>query len=239
MSQLLRSARIVVLIGLPYQIHTLIEAEFRERVRLHVIRMGRDGGYRLEPPPEVAAQRLEQLAGEAPVYDQLALILLPYAQIPAQVLAKVTEFKKSGAIISEPKPNDAPWPSRPKRMDKIFLDQLCVAVRTEVARYVPPEEPPADDERQVMLHLLKGLVTNKKMGRNNHSSEDDFWKSRGQNLPSGKQKRIERYLLREKLIARKKNASMGGTGWVYWINDVAKVRSLFPELEPWFQNGAA
>jgi hypothetical protein len=36
------------------------------------------------------------------------------------------------------------------------------------------------------------------------------------------------------LIARQKNCSMGGTGWVYWIDNVALVRECYPALEPYF-----
>lgn len=86
-----------------------------------------------------------------------------------------------------------------------------------------------------MCELLRGLITHSKMGENNHSHEDDFWKSRGQGMTPKAKHALVMKMKTLRLIRRKKNKSIGGTGCVYWIDDVAEVRRLFPELEVLFR----
>ena len=87
--------------------------------------------------------------------------------------------------------------------------------------------------QQRLFELLRGLVTHAKLGPNNHSSEDDLWKSRGQELAPGDRKRIIKNLLKEGILNRKRNDSLGGKGWVYWVGDVPKAYAVYPELDPW------
>lgn len=35
------------------------------------------------------------------------------------------------------------------------------------------------------------------------------------------------------ILGRKKNKSVGGTGWVYWIADVSAACAAYPELTKW------
>jgi len=177
-----------VLVGLPKQIRAQLESEFRERVTLRAILMKRDGGYMLEPPGKVAVAQIEQYADEASSYEEVAVIVVPYANPPMEVLNSVRLLGSLGAQVSEPQPNTPPWPARPKTMDDKFLAILRVALSAEIARFAPPPPVLPADDRDIVLNILRGLVTHSKMGPNNHSHEDDLWKGKGQNLGPGERK---------------------------------------------------
>jgi len=105
------------------------------------------------------------------------------------------------------------------------LDAVIKAIDTAF-----PEPKAEDPDEEIAFELLRGLASHSKMGPNNHSHEDDLWKSRGKKLGPAGRRRIIAGLLTSKILGRKKNDSAGGKGWVYWIDDVAKAKEIYPGL---------
>ncbi len=231
---------VAIVVGIPHSLRPVIESRFRGRVLIRLILLGQDGGFKLEPKPPIAAAQLESYSDEAlnliGTYDRLLVVLLPYtsAPLPSEVHQMAETLIELGATIVRPQPGISDWPSRSPRMDTKFLTSLSAAICECIAESFP--KPIVDSEDiTIAFDLLRGLVTHSKMGRNNHSHEDDMWKARGGAMGAGEKDRIVQWLLREQILGRKKNNSAGGTGWVYWINDVSKARILCPGLDPYFK----
>lgn len=229
---------VAVVVGLPLTLRAPLERDIDDRAKLCVIPMKQDGGLMLQPPPAVAARMLEDFAIAAEDHDQsypkLILVLLPYARIPADVTETAEVLRSMGATLLKPSPGADGWPSRPPRLDQKFQLELKNAIANELLARLPQPAALSDGEEEVAEELVRGLASHAKMGENNHSSEDDLWKSRGQDLGPGERKRIVAALLSENILGRKKNKSKGGTGWVYWIADVGKARGRFPTLAAYF-----
>lgn len=227
-------ACVAVVIGLPAGIRGLLEARFKGHVVVRTILLRQAGGFGLEPPPHVAASLLEKFADEASDYTRVLVIVLPYSSLPDHVAKSATLLGDLGATVLYPRPASEGWPARPPRLDKDFQDALLRAVERCIdARF--PEPKSKDSDAEIAFQLLRGLASHSKMGPNNHSGEDDLWKSRGKDLGPGERRRIVGRLLDEGLLGRKKNDSAGGKGWVYWIGDVAKARKQFPGLAAYFE----
>lgn len=224
---------VAAVVGLPGGIRARLERRFAGAVAIRTILLRQDGGFRLQPPPNVAAGLLEQFADEASSgegsYGGLLIVVLPYAHVPNEVIKTVEAMVGLGAAVVRPSPGSAPWPSRSPRLDQEFQGQLLGALIEVIGQALPAsDEANLDDE--VAFELLRGLAAHSKMGPNNHSHEDDLWKSRGKDLGPGGKERVLGALLASGLVGRKKNDSAGGKGWVYWIGDVAKARERFPAL---------
>lgn|GEM_PF-2069283 len=219
----------IVIVGLPQSLRPLIEREFKGRAIIRCILMRRDGGFRLELPPARARGLIDDVTDGMNSFDQLLIVELPYARVPPEVCATTHAAEGLGGKVMRPKPGAGGWPSRPTRLDKDFQDELLRAICSAVAAWLPEESTP-DCETEVCFEVLRGLVTHSKMGPNNHSHEDDLLRSRGLDLGPGGRRRVVDRLLAEGLIARKKNNSAGGTGWVYWVADVHRACELFPQL---------
>jgi hypothetical protein len=225
---------LLVIVGLLAVVRPLVEKALGERATLKSILMKKDGGAVLEPPPKVAASTLERYVEELSTYANVTIVLLPYAKIPQEVRDSAKALEELGARVLRPTPNSAPWPARPPKFDQTFQQQLAKAIITIAEVAIPGERTLSSAEEDVAYELIRGLVSHRKMGENNHSSEDDLWKSRGNNLEPGARDRIEKSLLVAGILGRKKNKSIGGTGWVYWVADVPAARTRFPALEPYF-----
>lgn len=232
------SSRVAAVVGIPAGIRARLEQRFTGSVAVRSILLKQDGGFRLQPPPNIAARLLEQFADEASSgagsYAGLQVVLLPYAQVPKEVVQTVEAIEALGATVLRPRPGTAPWPSRPPRLDQRFQDQLLDALDQAIRQPSGPDEEASLDDT-VAFEVLRGLASHSKMGPNNHSGEDDLWKTRGSSLGPGGKERVLKRLLASGLIDRKKNDSAGGKGWVYWIADVPKARKLFPALAPYFR----
>jgi hypothetical protein len=224
---------IALVIGLPAGLRARLEQQFRDRVMIQSIFLKQDGGFQLQPPPGVAIRLIEQVADKASSqgrsYEHLLVVVLPYASIPEKVLETVSALASLGASILVPKPGNQPWPSRSPRLDQKFQTELLGAL-LQVIDQAFPEPKDADNFDEVAFELLRGLASHSKMGPNNHSHEDDLWKSRGRNLRPGGKERILKSLLAAGLLGRKQNDSAGGKGWVYWIADVNQAKNRYPAL---------
>ena len=230
----------VIVVGVPQSLRPVIESRFRGRVLIRLIPLGQDGGFRLGPKPHATVALLETYSDEAlnltGSYNRLSVILLPYTSrpLPDEVLRMALILEEVGANILRPQSGILPWPSRSPRMDTEFLSDLGAAICQSI-EHAFPSPAVSDEDTEIACELLRGLVSHNKMGRNNHSHEDDMWKARGKELGPGDRDKIVQWLLRVEILARKKNNSAGGTGWVYWIGNVANARALCPNLEPYFK----
>jgi hypothetical protein len=173
---------------------------------------------------------------DVPVFERALILVLPYTTppTPTEVVDAIDLVVSLGAKVYRAQSGSPPWPARPPQMDNKFQNELATAIAALIDS-IFPEEALSDEHREVCSELLRGLASHTKMGENNHSHEDDLWKTRGQGLGSSERKMIVERLLKAGILGRKKNNSMGGTGWVYWISDVQIVRRDYPELEPYFQ----
>ena len=223
----------VVIVGLPPGLRSRIEAQFKGDLLIRSILLRRDGGFRLEPPPHVAAGLVERFADEAFDYGSVLAIALPYATVPESVELSLSVLAELGAKVLHPCPGQEGWPTRSPRLDSTFQEELRGALTQSIEASFPA--PEAVDTEDIAFELLRGLASHSKMGPNNHSGEDDLWKARGNALGPGGRHRILRTLLAEGILGRKKNDSAGGKGWVYWIADIAKARQMYPKLEPYLR----
>ncbi len=230
---------VAIFVGIPHPLRPLVERHVGRRILVRVIPMKRDGGFKLESPPPHAATLLEVYADTQASYSDVLVVLLPYAQIPKEVTDSADILEQLGARVIRPTPGSAnahgpcKWPPRAPRLDKEFQDSLFDAIRNILdSEY--PEEAEVDGDIDIACDMIRGLAVHSKMGPNNHSHEDDLWKGCGQNLPPGEKSRIVKWLTGEGILDCKKNKSMGGTGWVYWIADVEKAKTMFPGLIPYF-----
>jgi hypothetical protein len=228
--------RVAILVGLPASIRAQLEQRFKGRLFLRIVPMRRDGGYKLELPPRQASHLIENFADQSVQgdggYDRLVVVLLPYANLPTEVEESARVLEDLGAEVLRPAPGTGPWPKRSPKMDQDFQGKLRDAIATTLEARLP--RSPQGWEDGVIEDLLRALVTHSKMGPNNHSHEDDLWKSCEEGIASGEKRRIEKKLMAEGILDRKQNDSQGGRGWVYWISNVTEVRVRYPGLEPYF-----
>lgn len=223
-----------IVVGIPESIRAPLERRLKGVVDVRVVTMKKDGGYQLALPPRQAADLIETFAQWIPTFSTAQLLLLPYAKLPSEVLSTAGLLEELGMTVVRPKANSDSWPASPVRMDKTFQDLLLDTICNCIERNFPAAQGEEQDEMVIACEIIRGLVTHSKLGPNNHSHEDDMWKSRGNSLGPGGRDRITDWLLSRGILARKKNASAGGTGWVYWIADAPKAQKLFPTLAAYF-----
>ncbi|HEY2345719.1 MAG TPA: hypothetical protein VGH80_07535 [Xanthomonadaceae bacterium] len=227
--------RVAILVGLPSTVLQRLQSRFKETVRISSIALARDGGLELEPLPVIAGHMVEQFADTASGYEHVLVVTLPYHSRVNAVDETVSLVQEMGAHASTMPPGDAKWPrlEKGRGMDNDFQRQLIECVSGCIDRCFPPERADDAELEAIKFEILRGLATHRKMGPNNHSHEDDLWKSRAQGLGPRDRDAIVRALMTAGLLGRKKNKSVGGTGWVYWIADVAAACAAYPELTKW------
>lgn len=230
---------VAVLVGIPASLRARIERHVGRRVEIRAIAMKQDGGFKLEVPPEHAARLLGAYTDSVESYEHVMVLLLPYTRIPDEVSTLANILVELKATVIRPTPNSgvsgdkSDWPARSPRLDSDFQNALLGAICRLLDRQFPIAVGEEGD-KEIACELIRGLAAHSKMGPNNHSHEDDFWKSRGQTLGPGGRDRIVKLLMEAGILDRKKNQSMGGTGWVYWIADVQGAKTFCPDLEPYF-----
>ena len=191
--------------------------------------------YRLTHPPGLSTTILEGYADEATSYGDVIILVMPFFRRPRALRDSVTALSELGAHVVMMKPGTDGCPALRKRMDAEFQKRWADAIVYCIHRACPPRMAPSNlfsdsTEYQVAFDLLRGLASHDRMGPNNHSHEDDMWKNRGIGLQSNARHGIEKRLMMEGILGRKKNKSRGGTGWVYWIADVNRTVKEFPAL---------
>lgn len=224
--------RVAIVVGLPASVLKRVEARFRETVLIKVVRLTQRGEYQLENNAILASHMVEQFADLATGYEEVAILVLPYHRAVDMVDEKVALLEELGARVYRTPPAGSSWPKvHPKYgMDPTFEQALLERVGACIDARFPPAPIPVDEADQVKFELLRGLASHNKMGPNNHSHEDDLWKSRAPGWGSREREAIVKELMAAGLLNRKKNKSAGGKGWVYWIEDVQLACTTYPKL---------
>lgn len=220
-----RAVKVVILVGAIEQVLRRVRQHFGPEPVVRSIPMMKNGHDLLKPV--VARSMLERYAEEASTYEDVIVMMLPYCRVPKEVRDSMDTLAELGAGIIRMKQGTDGCPELRRRMDATFQEALAGVI---VDRLTPLCVDRAE-ESTVAFELLRGLVSHDKMGPNNHSHEDDLWKNRGSDLQPSQRRRIVRQLMDKGILGRKKNKSLGGTGWVYWIADSGRAFAEFPALE--------
>ena len=224
--------RVAIVVGLPASVLKHVEAKFLETVRIKVLPLTQRGEYQLQNNAVVAAHMLEQFADMATGYEQVVILVLPYHRAVDMVDENITLLEELGVRVFRSPPGSLHWPTvhRKYGMDATFEQTLIERVGACIDTCFPPEPIPVNEVNEVKFELLRGLASHDKMGPNNHSHEDDLWKSRAKGWGSREREAIVKELIDAGLLNRKKNKSAGGKGWVYWIEDVQLACATYPKL---------
>ena len=135
-----KSTTVVVVVGLPVQLRSMLEAAFKTRVTVKAIPMKQVGGYALEAPPQFAANLINTFATSASSYESVAVVVLPYVRIPSEVAGALEGLRAHNSRVRYPSPGTPPWPPRPKAMDGGFFQKLIAALKAEISDLCPPEQ---------------------------------------------------------------------------------------------------
>ena len=228
------AVKVAILVGVIDPVLSRVRRQTILSVDISTIPMAKNG-YRLTMPASRAVQVLEGYADKAQSYDDVAIIVTPFFRRLKELDGSVKTLSELGAHVVQMRQGTNGCPKLQKRMDAPFQTALAGAITDQIYQLWSPQAIQSSlfsesTEYQVALDLLRGLATHNKMGPNNHSHEDDMWKARGDLLKPGDRTRIVRNLMAHGILARKKNRSQGGTGWVYWIADVERTVREFPQM---------
>jgi len=224
--------RVAIVVGLPVSMMQRVQARFRETVLIKVVPLIQRGEYQLQTNAVLAARMVEQFADLATSFEQVAIVVLPYHRAVGTVDDNVALLEELGARAYRMPPGEPHWPTVHAKhgMDAQFEQALLERVSACIDASFPPEPVPVDEVEEIKFELLRGLASHNKMGPNNHSHEDDLWKSRAQGWGSREREAIVKELMAAGLLNRKKNKSAGGKGWVYWIENVQLSCARYPKL---------
>ncbi len=218
---------VAIIIGVTERQRVWVRSRVGDAVHVECIRRHESVAV-LEPEPRIAAEMLWQFAGSAEDVADVLVVVLPYVRIPRVVVDALAQLEELGVRIERPEPGAKGWPPAPKKK----LGELSPALENRLVALLNP--PAEDPDHAVALSVLRGLVSHHKLGPNNHSSADDLWKGRADALGPGGKKRLLHKLLSSGILGEKPNMSKGGTGPVYWIDDVPAAVREFPELAAQF-----
>lgn len=219
------AVKVVILVGAIEQVLLRVQGHFGPEPVIRSIPMMKNCHDLLKPA--VARSMLDQYAEEASTYEDVIVMMLPYCRVHREVRDSIDTLAELGARIIRMKQGMDGCPKLEGRMDATFQEALADVVVDRLTPFCVDRA----EESTVAFELLRGLVSHDKMGPNNHSHEDDLWKNRGSDLQPNQRRRIVRQLMNKGILGRKKNKSLGGTGWVYWIADAGRAFAEFPALE--------
>lgn len=157
----------VIVVGAVEGVRRDLERHLGDRARLLVIRLARQGGFRLEPHPQSAVQMVEAAADHANDPSDLLVIVLPYAPCPDQLNGTIEALEELGATVMRPQPGAGRWPSRPTTLDGRFQLALRDALQAALDAWLPGEPPPESAAAAVAraradfadtLHILENVT---------------------------------------------------------------------------------
>lgn len=131
----------IIVIGAVDGVRRDLEKYLGDRARLLIVRLVRNGGFRLEPYPDNAVRMVEAAADRADSYNNVLVIQLPYATCPDKLTETVEALKGLGATVVRPSPGATPWPSRPGALDGIFQRTLGAALEAEFGKWLAANAP--------------------------------------------------------------------------------------------------
>lgn len=137
----------VCVVGLPTQLRTRLEAACRRQgvhVTLVLAGNGKEGILWLLPHPREVKQLLLAYVDGLPAYPEARIIVLPYVDVPGDVLDELAVLEESGAQITWPKLGEGVWPILASKndFDEPFRNALFSALAELLL--VPDEAPAAD-----------------------------------------------------------------------------------------------
>jgi len=134
----------VIIVGAVDGCRRDLERHLGDRAELLLIRLARNAHnarFRLEPHPQNAVQMVEAAADRATAYDDVLILLLPYAACPDQLAATIVALGELGAKIVQPRPGAGRWPSRPPFLDRRFQAALRDALQAAIDDWLPGAAP--------------------------------------------------------------------------------------------------
>lgn len=135
----------VIVVGAVDGVRRELERRLRDRAELLIVRLARQGGFRLEPHPQSAVQMVEAASDRADNYGRVLIIQLPYASCPEPLLETVLALESLGATVIRPNPGVSTWPSRPKALDDRFRQSLQNALAAAIDEWLPGEAAPEEN----------------------------------------------------------------------------------------------
>ena len=132
----------VIVVGAVEGVRRDLEKRLGDRAHLLVIRLARQGGFRLEPYPQAAVQMLEGAADRADEPANVLIIVLPYATCPEKLDATIAALAELGATVIRPQSGAGRWPPRPPALDGRFQAALRDALVAAIDQWLPGEPPP-------------------------------------------------------------------------------------------------
>jgi len=139
----------VIVVGAVEGVRRDLERHIGERARVLIIRLARQGGFRLEPHPLSAVQMVESAADSADGPTNVMVIVLPYAACPPELAGTITALEELGTTVSRPRPGEGRWPSRPPTIDGRFQFALRDALLAAIDAWLPGEPTPESVEEAV------------------------------------------------------------------------------------------
>ena len=188
------------------------------------------------------SRALEKLLHPGVRTSQLLIVVLPFAKTQREVDSRISGLSRGGAKVLVLKRGANGLPESLRSIDQKVHDAMAVAVLDALRSCglgspLPQAEPvkPVNAREKLKQKLLQGLASHRKWGEYNHSSEDDFWSSRGKNLSSSERREIADELISAGLIGTKVNDGDNGKGLRYFLRPENKglLVRLFPQLLPY------
>ena len=132
----------VIVVGAVEGVRRDLERHLGDRAHLLVIRLARQGGFRLDPYPQAAVQMLEAAADRADEPAKVLILVLPYATCPQQLDDTIAALAGLGATVMRPQSGAGRWPARPPALDARFQTALRDALLAAIDNWLPGEPPP-------------------------------------------------------------------------------------------------
>jgi hypothetical protein len=140
----------VFMIGLPELVRLRVEAEAGRRdleVSNIAAGVGNAGTFKLLPHANQAIYRLQEyVKDEADNYEGCFVLVLPYAQLPNDLIDELEVLKELDARVISPTPGESRWPSRSsaRQRDQAFWDALYKAIIAELPGEALQLQAPSD-----------------------------------------------------------------------------------------------
>jgi hypothetical protein len=171
----------VCIVGLPAQLRARLEASLqRQGINLVPILAGKgkEGILWLLPHPREVKPLLLAYADGLPEYGDARIILLPYVELPADLLDDINVLAEAGAKVTYASPGEAPWPvlASNRDFDEHFRESLFRALTGVLLpdADVAPEDLPSAHFARVCGRSRNLLLAGTVLRRCNTVTEDRY-----------------------------------------------------------------
>ena len=169
----------VFIIGLPVSVRMRVEAAAKRRdlkVSNIAAGVGNAGTFKLLPHDSEAIYQLQgYVKGEAENYEGCFVLVLPYAQLPNDLIGELDVLKELGAKVISPTLGESRWPSKSsaRRRDQAFWDALYEAINAELPGEALQLQAPSDYFQSLAANNPRLIITSRSL-----ESADDVAKHR-------------------------------------------------------------